>query len=185
MRGSSFRLGAGRFVPRANPCKLALIVAVVLSSGCGGGGKEEAAVQIVRGTGYRFEAPAGWTIVRSGRQVQAAEGGKSLALVAVSRFPLLRPAGPKLGAKVVKELDRIATGIAAQQHGSIASSETTEVAGVEARRYDIAYEARGKALVERLVFVLRGKTEYLLLCRYEQRGDTEPCDELTRSFRLT
>jgi hypothetical protein len=185
MRGSSFRLGSGRFVPRANPCKLAVIVAAVVVSGCGGGGKDAAAVQVVRGTGYRFEAPASWTVVRSGRQVQAAEGGKSLALVAVSRFPLLRPAGPKLGAKVVQELDRIATGIAAQQHGSISSFETTEVAGVEARRYDIAYEARGKALVERLVFVLRRKTEYLLLCRYAQRGDTEPCDELLRTFRLT
>jgi len=139
----------------------------------------------VRGTGYRFDAPADWTVVRSGRQVQAAEGGKSLALVAVSRFPLLRSAGPELGTKVVKELDRVATGIAAQQHGSIASSEATEVSGIEARRYDIAYEARGRALIERLVFVLRGKTEYLLLCRYEQRGDTKPCDELTRSFRLT
>jgi hypothetical protein len=184
MRRSSFRLGSGGFVPRVNPCKLTVLVAAVALAGCGGE-KEHASVQVVRGTGYRFEAPAGWTIVRSGRQVQAAEGGKSLALVAVSRFPLLRSAGPKLGAKVVKELDRLATGIAAQQHGSISSSETTEVAGVEARRYDIAYEARGKALVERLVFVLRGKTEYLLLCRYEQRGDTEPCDGLTRSFRLT
>jgi hypothetical protein len=186
MRRSSFRWVSRRFVPRANPCKLTILVAAVAVSGCGGvDGKEAAAVQIVRGTGYRFEAPAGWTVVRSGRQVQAAEGGKSLALVAVSRFPLLRAATPQLGAKVVRELDRVATGVAAQQHGSISSSETIEVAGVEARRYDIAYEARGKALVERLVFVLRGKTEYLLLCRYEQRGDTEPCDELTRSFTLT
>jgi hypothetical protein len=140
---------------------------------------------VVRGTGYRFEAPAGWTIVRSGRQVQAAEGRKSLSLVAVSRFPLLRAAGRRLSAKVVKELDRVATGVAAQQRGSISSSETTDIGGREARRYDIAYEVRGKELVERLAFVLRGKTEYLLLCRFEQGGDTEPCDRLLRSFRLT
>ena len=173
-----------RFVPRANPCKQALLGAVLLVSGCGGGGKSERPPQVVRGTGYRFEAPAGWTIVRSGRQVQAAEGGKSLALVAVSRFPLLRAAKEELSAKVVKELDRVATGVAAQQHGSISSSETTGLSGVQARRYDIAYEARGKQLVERLVFVLRGKTEYLLLCRYEQGGDTGPCSELLRTFRL-
>jgi hypothetical protein len=185
MRRSSFRWVARRFVPRGNPCKQALFAAALLLSGCGGGGKTEAPPQIVRGTGYAFEAPAGWTIVRSGRQVQAAEGGKSLALVAVSRFPLLRAAGEQLSAKVVKELDRVATGVAAQQHGSISSSETTDVAGVQARRYDIAYEARGKQLVERLVFVLRGKTEYLLLCRYELAGDTGPCDELLRTFRLT
>jgi hypothetical protein len=139
----------------------------------------------VRGTGYTFQAPAGWTVVRSGRQVQAAEGGKSLALVAVSRFPLLRPAKDELGAKVVKELDRVATGIAAQQHGSIASSETMQLAGRPARRYDIHYEVRGEPLVERIVFVFRGKTEYFLLCRFEQGGDTKPCDELLRTFRLT
>ena len=140
---------------------------------------------MVRGTGYTFQAPAEWTIVRSGRQVQAAEGGKSLALIAVSRFPLLRPAKEELTAKIVKELDGVATGVAAQQHGSISFSETTEIAGRQARRYDIAYEAHGKQLVERLVFVLRGKTEYLLLCRFEQAGDTAPCDALVGSFTLS
>ena len=139
----------------------------------------------MRGTGYRFEAPAGWTVVRSGRQVQAAEGGKSLALVAVSRFPLLRTASEELSPKLVKELDRVATGVAAQQHGSITSSETTKISGRQARRYDVDYEARGKQLVERVVFVFREKTEYFLLCRFERSGDTKPCEELLRTFTLT
>jgi hypothetical protein len=186
IRGSSFRRVSRRFVPRGNPCKLAVPWAALLLAGCGGGGGGggEPAPQVVRGTGYRFEAPAGWTVVRSGRQVQAAEGGKSLALVAVSRFPLLRKAKDELSPKLVKELDGVATGVAAQQHGSITSSETTEVAGRQARRYDIGYEARGKQLVERVVFVFRGKTEYFILCRFEQAGDTEPCDAMLRSFRL-
>ena len=85
---------------------------------------------------------------------------------------------------MVKELDRVATGVAAQQRGSISSSETTDLAGRQARRYDISYETRGKQLVERLAFVLRGKTEYLLLCRFEQSGDRGPCDRLLGSFRL-
>ena len=157
----------------------------MVAVGCGGEATNGQRLQMIRGTGYAFRAPAGWTIVRSGRQVQAAEGGKSLALVAVSRFPLLRRAKEELAAKVVKELDRVATGVAAQQHGSVAASETTDVAGGQARRYDIAYEVRGKQLVERLAFVLRGKTEYLLLCRFERDGDTQPCDQLLRSFRLT
>ena len=46
------------------------------------------------------------------------------------------------------------------------------------------YESKGKALVERIAFVLRGKTEYLLLCRYERGADTEPCDRLLSSFKL-
>jgi hypothetical protein len=116
--------------------------------------------------------------------VQAVEGGKSLALIAVSRFPLLRRAAEELSPKLVKELDGVAAGVAAQQHGRITSSETAEVAGRQARRYDVAYEARGKRLVERLGFVLRGKTEYLLLCRFARAGDTTACDELFRSFTL-
>jgi hypothetical protein len=183
MRGSSFRWVVRRFVPRGDPCKQAALCAVLIVSGCGGQ-KNEASPQVVRGTGYTFSAPADWTIVRSGRQLQAAEGGNSLALVAVSRFPLLRPAKEPLSAAVVKELDRVATRVAAQQDGSISSSETSEIAGRRARRYDIAYKTRGRQLVERLAFVLRGKTEYLLLCRFAQNGDTHPCDELLRSFRL-
>jgi hypothetical protein len=160
-----------------------VLCAALLGAGCGA--TAEAPPRVVRGTGYTFHAPADWTIVRSGRQVQAAAGGKSLTLVAVSRFPLLHAAKEQLSGKVVKELDRVATGVAAQQHGSISSSETTDVAGRQARRYDIAYEARGKQLVERLTFVLRVKTEYLLLCRFERDGDAEPCDQLLRTFRLS
>ena len=155
----------------------------MLAAGCGGEQKE-APPQVVRGSGYTFEAPAGWTIVRGGRKIEASEGGKSLALVSVSRFPLIRTAEEKLSAKVVKELDRLVTGLAAQQHGSIVSSETTEIAGRQARRYEFEYEVRGEPLVERIVFVFRGKTEYFLLCRYEQGGDTQPCDRLIRSFTL-
>jgi hypothetical protein len=184
IRGTSFPWVSSRFLPCGNPCKLALLCVVVAVPGCGGGKQDEPA-RVVRGTGYHFEAPTGWTIVRSGRQVQAAEGGKSLALVAVSRFPLLRRAADELSPKVIGELDRVADGVAVQQHGTISSKQTIEVAGRQARRYDVDYESRGKKLVERLGFVLRGKTEYLLLCRYERSGDTSPCDELFRSFTLT
>ena len=138
----------------------------------------------MRGTGYRFEAPQGWTIIRSGRQVRAAEGGDSPALVAVSRFPLLRPAANELSPKVIDELDNVAKGIAEQQQGTISSKETTEVAGRQARRYDVDYESNGKKLVERLGFVLRARTEHLLLCRFERSGDTSPCDRLFSSFTL-
>jgi hypothetical protein len=161
------------------------VLLVLAAGGCGGGGGKEAAGQVVRGTGYHFEAPAGWTVVRSGGEVQAAQGGKSLALVAVSRFPLIHRATEKLSPKVVKELDAVADGVADQQSGRITTEKTIDVAGREARRYDVAYSARGKALVERLTFVLRGKTEYLLLCRFEQNGDTGPCDRLVESFTLT
>jgi hypothetical protein len=62
---------------------------------------------------------------------------------------------------------------------------TTTVAGQRARRYDIAYELGGKKLTERVGFVLRGKTEYELLCRFEQGRDSSACDMLFSSFRLS
>jgi hypothetical protein len=185
IRRTSFPWVPGRFVPCGNPCKLVVLCAVVATTGCGGGGNQQRAVQVVRGTGFRFEAPAGWTIVRSGRQVQAAEGRSSPALIAVSRFPLLRRAADELGPKVIAELDKVAEGVASQQHGAISAKETTEVAGRQARRYDVDYESRGRKLVERLGFVLRGKTEYLLLCRFERDGDTSACDGLFGTFSLS
>jgi hypothetical protein len=148
-------------------------------AGCGGGGAP--AEKVVQGTGYRFSAPADWAVVRSGREVQASHG---LKLVSVTRYPLRRTFRPGLWVRVVPELDRAATQLAQQQHGELSASRTVKIAGRPARRYDMAYERDGKALVERIAFVLRGKTEYLLLCRYERGGDTDACDRLLATFTL-
>jgi hypothetical protein len=138
-------------------------------------------VKVVHGTGYRFSASADWRVVRSGR---ATEVSKGLALVSVTRYPLLRRFRPALFVRVVPELDAAATQLAKQQHGRVTDSRTVTIAGEQARRYDIAYERDGKELVERIAFVLRGKTEYLLLCRYERGGDTDACDRLLATFTL-
>jgi hypothetical protein len=84
----------------------------------------------------------------------------------------------------VPELDRAATELAQQQNGKVRSSQTVTIAGRQARRYDIDYTRDGKQLVERIAFVLRGKTEYLLLCRYERGGSTDACDRLLATFTL-
>jgi hypothetical protein len=138
-------------------------------------------VKVVQGDGYRFSAPADWAVVRSGRMVQASAG---LQLVSVTRYPLLRRFRPGLWSKVVPELDRAASELAQQQNGKVGNSETVALAGQQARRYDIDYTRDGKQLVERLAFVLRGKTEYLLLCRYEPGGSTDACDRLLATFTL-
>ncbi len=104
--------------------------------------------------------------------------------MSVTRFPLLRRFRPGLWAKVVGELDRAAAGVAHQQRGSVTASQTMTISGRQARRYEIAYELNGKRLVERIAFVLRGKTEYLLLCRFQRRASTAACDRLLASFRL-
>ncbi|MDQ2967229.1 MAG: hypothetical protein M3R37_02790 [Actinomycetota bacterium] len=126
-------------------------------------------------------APADWRVSRKGREVQAAEGTQ---LISVTRFPLLRRFKPALWDKVVPELDRAASALAVQQQGTVTNPQTVTVARQRARSYDVAYTGEGKQLVERIAFVLRGKTEYLLLCRYELGGRTEACDGLLTSFRL-
>jgi hypothetical protein len=120
-------------------------------------------------------------VTRKGAEVQAAQG---TSLVSVTLFPLLRRFRPELWAKVVPELDRAAAAVARQQSGEVSDSRTVTIVGQKARRYDVAYASEGKQLVERIAFVLRGKSEYLLLCRYERGGDTEACDGLLTSFKL-
>jgi len=135
----------------------------------------------VRGLGYRFSAPADWAVVRSGRQLRASKG---VSLISVTRYPLLRGYRPILWNHVLPELDRAADGLAQQQNGTVGESRTVMISGRRARSYDIDYERDGKALVERITFVLRGKTEYLLLCRYGEGGDTGACDRLLATFKL-
>jgi hypothetical protein len=152
---------------------------LLVLSGCGGTAAQKG--YIVHGTGFTFVAPSDWGVSRKGAEVQAAQGTR---LISVTRFPLLRPFKPALWNKVVPELDRAAAALASQQKGTVSDPRTITVAGQKARRYDVAYEGQGKQLVERIAFVLRGKTEYLLLCRYDAGGDTDACDRLLTSFRL-
>ena len=171
-----------RFVPRVNPRKQAVLVVLLpLVAGCGGS-NAATTERPVRGTGYSFSAPASWKEVRSGRSISVSEG---LGVVSVTRFPLIRAYRSQLWNKVVSELDRAAAAVASQQRGKLSDPQTVTIGGRRARRYDIGYEHDGKQLVERIAFVLRGKTEFLLLCRYERDGDTRACDRLLATFRLT
>jgi hypothetical protein len=162
---------------RRKQAVLGLTLLVV--SGCGSTAAQKG--YVVRGTGFTFVAPADWGVSRKDTAVQAAQGTQ---LISVTRFPLLRRFKPALWDEVVPELDRAAAAVAKQQQGTVSDPRTVTVAGQKARRYDVAYTGEGKQLVERIAFVLRGKTEYLLLCRYELGGSTEACDGLLTSFRL-
>jgi hypothetical protein len=177
MRGS-------RVVPAGNPGKqtASWVVLVALAAGCGGG---HGATKLVGGTGYSFSAPASWTVVRGARQVEVVAGSGSRSLVRVSRLPLLRAFQPSLWPRVVPELDRAAAALARQQNGRVTAARDVTVAGQRARRYDIGYELEGRALVETIAFVLRVRTEYFLLCRYERGTSSSACGALFSSFRLT
>jgi hypothetical protein len=180
MLSVSFRWFASSCVPAGNRRKQAVLgLTLLVVAGCGGAAAHKG--YVVSGTGFTFTAPADWGVSRTGREVQAAQG---TLLISVTHFPLLRRFRPGLWDRVVPELDRAAAAVASQQHGTVSDSRTVTIAGQKARRYDVAYAREGKQLVERIAFILRGKTEYLLLCRYERGGDTEACDRLLTSFRL-
>jgi hypothetical protein len=180
MLAFSFRWFASSCVPGVNRRKQAVLgLTLLVAAGCGGGATANGSV--VSGSGFTFVAPAHWTISRKGAQVEAARGDR---LVSVTRFPLLRRFRPELWDKVVPELDRAAAAVASQQKGTLTRSQTQKIAGQKARTYEVTYTAVGKPLVERIAFVLRGKNEYLLLCRYERGGATDACDGLLTSFKL-
>lgn len=156
-----------------------------LAAGCGGGGegaREEPPPTLVRGPGFRFLAPAGWKTSVSRRGAAAREDGE--ALVSVTVFPLLRPYRPALWKAVRGELDRVADRLAARLAGRVQARATVQVAGLPGRRYDLSYPGEGGRLRQRIVFLLRGRSEYQLLCRWrEGAGRPAACDLLAESFR--
>jgi hypothetical protein len=182
----SFRSLPSASFPGLRGCKPALVglaAALIVLAGCGGGHHKATAsdLQTVTGTGYRFSAPSSWSVHRTGRQVTATSG--SVDLVGVTTFTLARRYRPQLWPKVVPVLDNAAGDLAAQLHGELRSRATVVVAGRRARRYEIAYRRDGKELVERTAFVLEGRREHQLLCRFEAGADEVACRTLFSSFR--
>ena len=165
------------------PALAGLAAAAILLAGCGSGGSKgpQAKVQDVVGVGYRFSAPTSWHVQRKGRTVSATSG--DVDLVGVTTFPLARRYEPRLWAKVAPALDRAAAQLTAQLHGHLEARETVVIAGRRARRYEIGYRRAGRRLVERTAFVLAGRREHQLLCRFQAGGDDGACRILFRTFR--
>jgi hypothetical protein len=181
----SFRWFATRSFPSVGAYKPLLVgVALVLVlAGCGGGkGKAGPAnMRTVSGKGYRFLAPMSWRVRRQAATVTVASG--PVELIRVTTFPLARRYEPRLWKEAVPALDQAARELAAQLDGRVQGQATVVVAGRRARRYEIRYVRSGRRLVERTAFVLVGKREYQLLCRFEAGGDDSACRTLLNSFR--
>jgi hypothetical protein len=182
----SFRSLPTRSFPGPGGCKPALAglaAAAILLAGCGSGGHQASIenVQEVLSADFSFSAPSSWEVRRSGRMVAATSG--PVDLVSVTTFPLARRYEPRLWDKVVPALDRAAGQLATQLQGRVDGRATVVVAGRRARRYDISYRRSGRQLVERAVFVLSGRREHQLLCRFQAGGDDGACRTLFRTFR--
>ncbi len=178
-----------RVYPQRKPRKrsaLCLLTLAVLLAGCGGGGSKQAAsaTHQVTGAGFTFGVPADWQVTGAGRHVTVKQGGGS-ALVSVDVLPLLKRYQPALFTRAIGELDRVTAALAAKLGGKVIAGRTIIVGGFRARQYDLAYTRSGTALVERITYVLREKSEYYLLCRWSAgEGEPSACALLTSSFRL-
>jgi hypothetical protein len=159
----------------------ACALAVTVLASCGGGSSQPAN-QAIRGTGFLFQAPSSWHVRRRGSQVQASPKPVSNELVSVTTFPLLHPYTPSLFAAATRELDGDAKQLASRLGGTVENSATVTLAGIKARQYELGYRSGGNDLHQRITFVLRGKTEFQLLCRWTG-GEPAACSRLEKTFR--
>ena len=153
-----------------------LFLAVLILAGCGGSSEQKVQTQIVRGHGFSFSAPAGWHIQHSSQGSAASQGSE---LVQVSTFPLVRRYTPALFARVANELDLRMKTIAQETGGKLTGRQTVTAGGMKSHRFDVTVDGH----VDQYTFVLIGKREYQLLCRYRTSSSDAFCSDLLTSFR--
>jgi hypothetical protein len=133
----------------------------------------------VKGEGFSYVAPATWTVVRKGPSVAAVDG--DVNRIEVVRFTLEKPYKPALFGAAARELDGVASRLAGQLKGKVASSSTTDVGGHRSRTYTIDY---GPGKTQEITFVLEGQNEFQLLCRRDESASNDACSQLVSTFAL-
>jgi hypothetical protein len=156
-----------------------LLLATLILSACGGSGahKAQGTWTTLAGAGFRFQAPAGWQGKAQAKVAQAAHDGE---LVQVSTFPLVKPYTDALFTKVDRELRARMQTVAQQTGGKVTGERTVTAADIRSHAYDLTVGDH----IDEYTFVLRGKREYLLLCRRKANGDRSFCEQLVTSFAL-
>jgi predicted Zn-dependent protease len=155
--------------------KQTLLLSVLILAGCGGSSAPKA--QVIAGPGFRFQAPAGWKVDRTPRQVSATRGSE---LVQVSTFPLVKPYRPALFERVATELAARMEQVAKRVSGTVTGHRIVTSAGIRSWNYEV----KAGDDVDQYTFVLRGLREYLLLCRRHSSSSTAACDQLISGFKL-
>jgi hypothetical protein len=154
----------------------ALLLAAILS-GCGGssGGKG----QLVRGDGFHFTAPAGWSIQHT-RTTWVASSGQ-VDLVETASFRTVKTYRTALFPQLPRELGRVAGSLAKDIGGKVVGHRRVVVGG----RQSWSYRLESASSVTDVTFVFVDREEYQLLCRRAPTGDTAPCQQLLSTFVLS
>jgi hypothetical protein len=152
----------------------ALLVSAAIFAGCGGSGADQQ-TQTINGRGFRFDAPAGWTVQRSGRMVSASNDDD---LVQVATFSLLKPYTHVLFDRVDRELRLRMRELASQTGGTVSGSSTVTAGGIRSHAYQVTVGDH----VDEYTFVLRGRREFQLLCRRRTSSGARVCDQFVKSF---
>jgi hypothetical protein len=159
---------------------------MITVAACGGGangGQPSPSGQVVRGDGYVFSGPDGWKLSQTPQGATLTPASRGESLVSVTTFRLVRPFRSAAWSRAEHELDGVADRLARQLGGGVQSRETL---GTGVREYLLAYERKGAKLNQRIRFVLRGRREYELLCRWKAAdGEPSACGQLLTSFRLS
>jgi hypothetical protein len=135
---------------------------------------------LVAGAGYTFSAPHGWEVSRQPHGVSVARPGSDSDLVSVSRYRLPR-------VPTAREIDAAADSLARRLRGRVVAGKWVHVAARRSRQFEIAYAVRGEELGVRLTFVIEGRREFQLLCRWQAppvEETTAACKGLHSSFKL-
>jgi hypothetical protein len=175
----SFRLVTARLIPRGLRCKQTLLRAALILAALGlpacGGSTAAKGWQTVAGTGFTFQAPAGWKVEHAKSRVTAIHGSE---LVQVATFPLLKTYDATLFDRVATELRSRMLDIARQTGGKPTGRRTVTADGVRSHAYEVTAGAR----IDEYTFVLSGKREYQLLCRRTSADGSAFCARLVQSF---
>lgn len=164
-------------LPRRALLALALTAAGAGLAGCGGASKP--ATQTVVGTGFSFRAPPAWRLSHQGAGMVASSG--EVDLVEVLRYQLERNYRPALFEAASRELASVVERLAGQMHGRLVGRSTAVIAGRKATDYRVEY---GSGRTLEIAFVLKGDSEYELLCRRRSAEPDLACAQLFSSFAL-
>ena len=150
------------------------MIAFILA-GCGGSGAAKEQWVRVSGNGFRFEAPAGWKVLRGPMKTAAVRDSE---LVQVATFALIKPYTDALFDRVARELTVRMRVVAGQSGGRVSGISEVTVDGTRSHAYDVSVGDH----VDQYTFVLRGKREYQLLCRRKTSSSVDVCRQLRAGF---